>query len=63
MKKSNNKVSLHKQKRYSKNKARLKGKPQLSKQQRKELRMRDLLTQQIYINNMQLAQKELANDK
>lgn len=63
MKKSNNKVSLHKQKRYSKNKARLKDKPQLSKQQRKELRMRDLLTQQIYINNVQLAQKELANDK
>lgn len=63
MKKSNNKVSSHKQKRYAKNKARLKDKPQLSKQQRKEMRIRDYLTQQIYLNNLQLAQKELASDK
>lgn len=63
MKKSNTKVSQHKQKRYAKNKARLKDKPQLSKQQRKEMRIRDYLTQQIYLNNLQLAQKELASDK
>lgn len=63
MKKSNTKVSQHKQKRYAKNKARLKNKPQLSKQQRREKAIRDSLIQQIYLNNLQLAQKELANDK
>ena len=63
MKKSNTKVSQHKQKRYAKNKARLKDKPQLSKQERREKMMRDYLTQQIYLNNLQLAQSELANDK
>ena len=47
------------QKRHAKNKKRLAGKPQLSKQERREKAERDYLTAQIYANNVALAQKEL----
>ena len=59
MKKSNTKVSQHKQKRASKNKLRLADKPHLSKQQRQEAAERYRLTSQIRNNNILLAQREL----
>ena len=59
MKKSNTKVSQHKQKRASKNKLRLADKPHLSKQERQEAAERYRLTSQIRNNNVLLAQKEL----
>lgn len=40
MKKTNNKVSQHKAKRYAKNKKRLKDKPHLSKFERRQLAIR-----------------------
>jgi hypothetical protein len=43
MKKLNNLVSRNKQKRYLKNKKRLQSKPNLSKQQRREQRLRELM--------------------
>ncbi len=59
MKKSNIKVSQHKQKRASKNKLRLADKPHLSKQERREAYERFMLTSQIRNNNILLAQREL----
>ena len=59
MKKSNTKVSQHKQKRASKNKLRLADKPHLSKQERQEAYERFMLTSQIRNNNVLLAQREL----
>jgi hypothetical protein len=41
MKKSNNKVSQHKAKRYAKNKKRVADKPHLSKFERKQARIRE----------------------
>ena len=63
MKKSNTKVSQHKQKRANKNKLRLSDKPHLSKQQRQEAAERYKLTSQIINNNVLLAQRELESIK
>ena len=59
VKKSNAKVSQHKQKRASKNKLRLADKPHLSKQQRQEAYERFMLTNQIIANNAQLVKNEM----
>ena len=59
MKKSNAIKAKQGQKRYLKNKKRLAGKPQLSKQERREQAIRNALTAQIFANNVALAQKEL----
>ncbi len=59
MRKSNTLASKNKQKRYLKNKKRLKLKPQLSKQERQEAAERYRLTNQIKNNNILLAQREL----
>jgi hypothetical protein len=59
MKKNNAIKAKTGQKRYAKNKKRLAGKPQLSKQERREKAERDYLTAQIFANNVALAQKEL----
>lgn len=62
MKKSNNLVSQNKQKRYLKNKKRLQSKPQLSKQQRREQRIRELMFLN-YLSQTAKPSQEVSSDK